>query len=59
MIKKICDILNMVLSKGEECDNMMADLMTYRASTMKQCDLLLECEGKILGKSMRKCYNAI
>lgn len=59
MIKKICDILNIVLYKGEECDNMMADLMKYRESTMKQCDLLLECEGKILRKSMQKCYNAI
>lgn len=59
MIKTICDILYMVFCKGEEFDNMMAYLMKYRASTMKQCDLFLECEGKILRKSMQKCYNAI
>lgn len=43
----------MVLCKGEEFDNMMADLMKYRESTIRQCDLLLECEGNVLRKSMQ------
>lgn len=43
----------MVLCKGKEFDNMMADLMKYRESTIRQCDLLMECEGNILRKSMQ------
>lgn len=59
MIKQICNILNMVLCKGKEFDNMMADLMKYRESTIRQCDLLMECEDDPIGNTISEDNQAI
>lgn len=59
MIKQICNILNMVLCKGKEFDNMMADLMIYRESTIRQCDLLMECEDDPIGNTISEDNQAI